>query len=294
VTTIHDLPFVSKEEILDAYLPVHGDQSRETAYRKLRRDNLISDGIALILRGAGGRMRGRQHIYCALNRDAARLARHGRDEEARKFAKEADRLEASEVTRSLVTALERLLSERSRGPDRLVVSTAAGSGKTLVFAKLLRLMLEREASVRPAVINIVHDIDAVRARASSLDDIQVKVYGKVTRVVDGLAELEVEEGRRVVLPVDELDELGLSAPGTPVVLLWERWGKGRVLVESEPAIELEGVNEITSDSSSDHDFDPFSYGEVPVRGIAAAELIALLRRPGALRVPRPIELVSRS
>lgn len=239
-------------------------------------------------------MRGRPHIYCALNRDAARLARHGRDEEARKFAKEADRLEASEGTRSFVTALERLLSERSRDPDRLVVSAAAGSGKTLVIAELLRLMLERDASVRLAVTDIVHDVDAVRARVSSLDDIQVKVYGKVTRVLDDLAELEVKEGRRVVLPVDELDELGLSAPGTPVVLLWERWGKGRVLVESEPAIELEGVDETAPGSSSDHDFDPFSYGEVPVRGMAAAELTALLRRPGTLRVPRPIELVSRS
>lgn len=238
-------------------------------------------------------MQGRPHIYSALNRDAARLARHGRDEEARRFAKEADRLEASEVTRSFVTSLERLLSERSRDPNRLVISATAGSGKTLVFAELLRVMLERDASVRPAVMNIVHDVDAVRARTSSLDDIQVKVYGKVTRVLDDLAELEVEKGRRVVLPVDELDELGLSAPGTPIVLLWERWGKGRVLVESEPAIELAGVNETTSDASND-DFDPFSYGEVPVHDMAAEELTALLRRPGTLRVPRPIELVSRS
>lgn len=97
-----------------------------------------------------------------------------------------------------------------------------------------------------------------------------------------------------MLPVDELAELGLAAPGAPVVLLWERWGKGRVLVESEPAIELEGVDEARSDPSGGRAFDPFAFGEVPVRGLAADELRALLRRPGMLRVPRPIELVSRS
>lgn len=291
--TIRDLPFVSKEEILDAYLPVQGDQSRETVFRKLRRDSLISDGVALTLRGAGGRVRGRPHLYCALNRDAARLARHGRDEDARKLAKEADRVEASEVTRRFITAFERLLSEPSNEPSPLIITGAPGSGKTLLFAKLLRLLLERDASVRGAVIGIVHDIDAVRARASSLDDIQVKLYGKVTRVLGDLAELDVEEGRHVVLPVDELEELGLSAPGTPIVLLWERWANGRVLVESEPAIELAGAGETPSDASPDHAFDPFSYGEAPVRGVAAEQLTALLQRPGTLHVPRPIELVSR-
>jgi hypothetical protein len=293
VTTIRDLPFVSKEDILDAYLPVQADQSRETAFRRLRRDCLISSGIALSVRGPSGRLRGRPHIYCALNRDAARLARHGRDEEARELAEESGRLEASESAGHLVTAFERILSAAST--DRpLIVSAAPGSGKTHLLAELFRLILERDASVHPAVIDIVHDVDAVRSRVSSLHEVQVKLYGKVTRVAGELAELDVQEGRQVVLPVDELVELGLAEPGTPVVLLWERWGKGRVLVESEPAIELAGIDETPSDSSSGHEFDPFSYGEVPVRGIAAEELTALLRRPGTLRVPRPIELVSRS
>ena len=120
------------------------------------------------------------------------------------------------------------------------------------------------------------------------------MYGKVARVLGDLAELDVAGGRQLVLPVDDLAELGLAAPGTPVVLLWERWGKGRVLVESEPAIELEGVDEARSDPSGGRAFDPFAFGEVPVRALAADELRALLRRPGMLRVPRPIELVSRS
>jgi hypothetical protein len=293
VTTIRDLPFVSKEEILDAYLPVQADQSRETAFRKLRRDNLISHGIALSVRGARGRIHGRPHIYCALNRDAARLARHGREEEAREIAQEADRVEASDTARQLVTSLERLLATSSSGPGGLIIHAAPGSGKTFLFANLFRLLLERDASVRPAVIDMVHNVDAVRARASSLDDIQVKLYGKVVRVVGGLAELDVEEGRQVVLPVDELDELDLAAPGTPVVLLWEKWGKGRVLVESEPGIEFSGIDDAPRVSAADDEFDPFSYGEIPLRGSAAAELTALLRRPGTLRVPRPIELVSR-
>lgn len=291
---IRDLPFVSKEEILDAYLPVHSNQSRETAYRRLRRDELISDGLALVLRGAGGRVRGRQHLYCALNRDAARLARHGREAEARALAGEADRLEGSEGARRFVASLERDLSERSAAePLGVFISTPAGSGNTHLFAELVRSLLERDASVRVAVSGIVRDLDAVRARAASLDEIQVKLYGKVARVAGDLAELEVTGGRQAVLPVDELIELGLAEPGTPVVLLWERWGHGRVLVESEPAIELEGVEEAPA-SSGGHDFDPFTYGELPVRGRAADELLALLRRPGTLRVPRPIELVSRS
>lgn len=294
MTTIRDLPFVSKEEILDAYLPVQGDRSRETAFRRLRRDDLISDGIALSVRGAGGRMHGRPHVYCALNRDAARLARHGREEEARRFAQEADRVEASDIAQLLATSLERFLSTTSGAQGALITSAAPGSGKTFLFANLFRLMLERDASVRRAVIEIVRNVDVVRAQASSLDDIQVKLYGKVARVQGGLAELDVGEGRQVVLPAGELDELDLAAPGTPVVLLWEKWGKGRVLVESEPGIELAGVDEPPHGSSTDDEFDPFSYGEVPVRSIAATELTALLRRPGTLRVPRPIELVSRS
>jgi hypothetical protein len=294
VPAIRDLPFVSKEEILDAYLPVQSNQSRETAYRRLRRDELISDGLALVLRGAAGRVRGRQQLYCALNRDAARLARHGREDEARALAEEADRLEGSEYARRFVGFLERAFSERSAAePLRVFVSAPAGSGKTHLFAELVRSLLERDASVRVAVSGIVRDLDAVRARTGSLDEIQVKLYAKVARVAGELAELDVTGGRQAVLPVGELAELGLAEPGTPVVLLWERWGNGRVLVESEPAIELEGIDDTGSDSSSGRDFDPFAYGEVPVRGRAADELIALLRRPGTLRTPRPIELVSR-
>ncbi len=160
-------------------------------------------------------MRGRPHIYCALNRDAARLARHGRDDEARKLAQEADRVEGSEMVRDLVASLERLLSAESLD---------AGATMVELSSRSLRVMFDHDDSVRSAVIDVVLDIEAVRARASSLDEIQVRLYGKVARILDDVAELDVGEGRVVMVPVDELEELDLSAVGTPVALLWERWG----------------------------------------------------------------------
>jgi hypothetical protein len=291
---IRDLPFVSKEEILDAYLPVQSSQSRETAFRRLRRENLISAGVALTLRGTGGKVVGRRQIYSALNRDAARLARHGFDEDARDLARAADRLEASDVMHSFMVVLQRVLAERPTESPRLVIHATAGVGKTFLFMELLREMGERNVEVHESLAQILRGMDAVRAQAASLHEIQVKLYGRVTRVEDDLAEVEVSDGRQVVMRVEELEELGLTTPGTPVAVLWERWGKGRVLVESEPAIELPNEGDVALEAAVEYDFDPFSYGEVPVTDGAASELKALLHRPGTLHVPLPVEITSRS
>ena len=141
---------------------------------------------------------------------------------------------------------------------------------------------------------IVRDLDAVRARARSLDEIQVKVYGKVARALGDLAVLVSRADASSCCRWTNSPSLASQHPGHRLSFSGSAGARGRVLVESEPAIELEGVDEARSDPSGGRAFDPFAFGEVPVRALAADELRALLRRPGMLRVPRPIELVSRS
>jgi hypothetical protein len=263
VMLIRDLPLVAKDAVLDAFLPVQ-EELRESAFRKLRREGLISRGIPLNLRGAHGQIFGRPHLYCTLNRDAVRLARHGHKEEARALAARSGSLEDTEAARHVAAVIEAAV--QTAGVDLAAINRA-----------LRGLARSDEETLR----SLTSAIDAARADSPALAYIEKTIYGRVWRLEDELAEVEADDGRILLIPIEDLDES--ACVGAPVALRWERWGRRRSLLESEPALAL-GAD----------DFDPFTFGERPLPPAASQALLQKLRMPGMLRVPRPIEIRERA
>jgi hypothetical protein len=92
-------PFVSKGDILRAYNP--GKPESESAFRRLRKEGVISEGITIKPR-SGGRQRGTITAFYALNEDAAIAYRHGDVDLALKLSKRAAEVESSSAARELI------------------------------------------------------------------------------------------------------------------------------------------------------------------------------------------------
>jgi hypothetical protein len=91
-------PLISKSDILRAYNPSKPDS--ESAFRRLRREGVISDGITIKPR-SDGRQRGTITAFYALNEDAAIAYRHGDRDLAMKLASQSAKVETSPAAREL-------------------------------------------------------------------------------------------------------------------------------------------------------------------------------------------------
>lgn len=94
-------PLISKGDILRAYNPSKPDS--ESAFRRLRKEGVISDGITIRPR-SGGRQRGTITAFYALNEDAAIAYRHGDHDLAAKLATQSAKVEKSSAARQLAKA----------------------------------------------------------------------------------------------------------------------------------------------------------------------------------------------
>lgn len=94
-------PLIAKGDILRAYNPSKPDS--ESAFRRLRKEGVISDGITIKPR-SGGRQRGTIIAFYALNEDAAIAYRHGDRDLAVKLATQSAKVERSPAARELAKA----------------------------------------------------------------------------------------------------------------------------------------------------------------------------------------------
>jgi hypothetical protein len=92
-------PFVSKSDILRAFNP--GKPQSDSAFRRLRSEGVISEGITIKPR-SGGRQRGTITAFYALNEDAAIAYRHGDLDLALKLGKRSAEVENSPAARELI------------------------------------------------------------------------------------------------------------------------------------------------------------------------------------------------
>lgn len=169
-------------------------------------------------------------IYCSLSKDAARLARRGRHDEARALARAASRIEKSKPVKQLLA----VIAESARNEP--VTNTEAA------LAAAFRILIDQRSDLWKSMAELTTQIEKVRATTKALTP-ELSFYGVVSSVAsDGTVEIVEERGsRRVMLPLSELAEQGLGQPGDAVAIHWESFGRGRVLTEAEPALRLDVV-----------------------------------------------------
>jgi hypothetical protein len=223
---IRERPFVPKWSIVGSYRP-GGEEQREGVFKHLRHRGLVSDGIPRSLQDrATGKLAGQVRLYCVLNQDAARLARHGLDYEAERLVKRAGEIE--------------------RSKDAAVVADAVLDHVQLVtmnFDEVISAALSAAAAndrVREALIRVSERIDKARASSKALTSIHRIGFGRVTRIHGDLVDILLQEGRVVALDADTLSAQNLVRIGAPLALHWEKLGKGQAFFEAEPGIDLGG------------------------------------------------------
>jgi hypothetical protein len=223
---IAERPFVTKWSIVGSYRP-GGEAHREGVFKVLRQKGLVSDGVVRALRAReSGRLAGQVRIYCLLNQDAARLARHGYLDDALRLVKEAKAIERGRDARLIVAALA----------DR--IEPAAEVSDELLSRGLARAAAD--ARVRAALIRVSDRVGRARRRTRRLGEIGQRALGRVGRIRGDLADIVLEhEDGILVVDVKSLSDHDLDRLGAPVVLHWERWGKGQSFLEAEPGIALD-------------------------------------------------------
>lgn len=217
-------PLISKGDILRAYNP--SKPNSDSAFRRLRREGVVSDGITIKPR-SGGRQRGTITAFYALNEDAAIAYRHGDHDLARKLATQSAKVEASAAARELAKVA-------SAGSDQGVdVIFDVDGVYTIVNAK-------HRAPLDILAQRAVMDRRRFDRRLRALGARSFLAWLEVIRE-DG-AELKDEDGLRLWMPrTPELLELG--ADHAPVLVrsdlmngvLWTYVQKAYTLREDDDA-----------------------------------------------------------
>lgn len=224
---IKERPFIPKWSIVGSYRPGM-DEQREGVFKGMRQKGLVSDGLGRSLhRRTTGRFAGQVRLYCVLNQDAARLARHGFEAEAARLVKRAGQIERSKDAKIVVDAVLEHVTVVTANYDELI-------SKALVAAVL------NDAVVHEALLRVSDSVDAARLASKALTRIQRIAFGRVTSLHGDLVDIMLQEGRVIALDADTLAPHNLARVGAALVLHWENWGKGQAFFEAEPGIDLGG------------------------------------------------------
>ncbi|GEM_PF-3024083 len=264
-----EVPIVTKREIVRAY--TSQSKTPDSAMRTLRSKQAVSEGIEAPVRAAGGRLGGSVHVYCAINRDAARAVRLKQLELAHQLAERAGRIERSSAMRRLI--------------ERVSGTLASGTYEGLAAA-LSRPDLAKDLAA------VSRQIAAARRELQSLSQTTV-MHGHVTKLDDPFAFVTLDEGKvPMPVPAQMLRDRGVAAAKGTAVTAWWEYDRGELRLTVEPAVEIAGSD--AKDSSDEPAVDLYGtpWGTVlNDDGIAyalarLAEPRHTIRRP---RVPITIE-----
>jgi hypothetical protein len=185
-------PLISKGDILRAYNP--SKPRSDSAFRRLRREGVVSDGITIRPR-SGGRQRGTITAFYALNEDAVIAYRHGDHDLAVKLATQSAKVEKSPAARELAKVASAGFSRAD-----YVITDVDGVYTMIVEAKH-RTPLDTLAE------HAVADRRRFDKRLHALGARSFLAWLEVVR--DDGAELKDENGVRLWMPrTPELLELG--------------------------------------------------------------------------------------
>lgn len=215
------VPFVSRDALVEAYRPAQGFS--DAALKTLKRHRLLSEGISVPLRDAGaGRMSGRLHLYSALVRDAARVARLGDEARAWRLIAAGQRIERLGASQSLAVTLgEACKTQMPRSGFPLADLTDRLSA------------LSRDRATRNALIAVTRATE--RARASLAPDLAIPFFVQVSKLHGSIAEVRDSHGRALRIPMQDWE---WARQGRWVAMYYEDWGRGKSFVFTEPALEL--------------------------------------------------------
>jgi hypothetical protein len=255
-----ELPFTSAEDIVAEYKP-GVDVSVKGALRTLRGKEVITDGIAVRPRDAGGRVHGAHQLYSSLNLDAVRLHRRGDVRGARRLARRAAIVERRKATRLLAEAL------------------AAGFAEQRPLYDALAQLLATD--VRDVVQAVTEQTEAERRDLGGKLGLGPPTFARIVKLHGAVAELQLE-GSETAIPVRHRDLSPHAALmlGAGMSLRWEPLGPGLTLLKASPALDLEAPEQ-----AAIHPYErPLPSEDARVQLAGALSVEPTLRRPRGVTI----------
>lgn len=259
-------PLLPKGFILAAHRPGAAPSS-DAPLRTLKHKGLLSEGVEMIVRlQDSGRLSGTARLYCALNRDAARLARHGDGRDAQRLAKKARQLETSKHCRHVVSLFNEMKHVRTG------------------WEAYLDALDDRE--FRNAVLAFATDVEEARSKDPAAERATVSLAGAVVSFRGRVAQVQASDGTAVPVDRARLARLGLNWIGAPIIIHRED-DKASLIVQLEPGVGEElrlepGGELLPVGDDVPEKVDAYAYGGFRLRTAEASEAFeALLATPPA-------------
>jgi len=262
---LHD----QREEIVRAFSPA-GEAGREAPFRRLRAHGWASAGVR-VLRRHSGHLAGQSVLFSRLNVDAARLARRGDDDGARRAALRATQVEAAPEFHHL----EVLLSQLTHDDLQAVIGGV-----------IPPVELAREIHAALAVVALLAEAARLDAALPATTDLFV---GWVSALRSDSVVVSGSYGEQTALPLWMVGVVHRANIGDAVVLVSEKLDESRAVVEAVPGITVPRQRAGTPEP-----FHPFGRGDRRKTTITSADAEVLRRQPRALQILVPVTIEGRS
>ncbi len=260
------LPLLTKREIARE-MRLGSLRTDDAVLRTLRTNKALSKGLSGNQRANAGRLGGTLHLYCALNRDAARALRLKDKGLAQLLAQAATRVEALPATRTLTDAIQQQSGDPS---PRLLAHVFADPALTTALREV-DSAIARERRTLPSTTRMT----VASGQVTALKDLSATIA-----LDDDLAPLAVP---RELLREEDLDE-----EGAVLAARWELMGDGMSLFAVEPAIDLPATTTGTEEPLVDIYGTP--WGQILTEADSAfVQSIVDAPRRGSIRRP-PIKI----
>lgn len=252
-------PLVDRSRLVHAFRP--GERSAaEGPFRTLRFHSWASSGVRL-KRRVSGRLAGQVTMFSSLNVEAARLARHGLRDAARRIARAATEIEASPDFIALRDALAALPDERTA---TMILTGVVPDEAPPVLMDLLKDLAIRTEEIR-------------KAEQSLIDSVQVEA-GQITEVHEGYVLLLLAGGPSAAVPRWMAVAANRAQVGEFLALVTDKLDAASAVVEAMPAIDVTQADE----------FSPFGRTDSRARTITVHDRSILAGVPEPLRVLVPV------
>jgi hypothetical protein len=208
-------PLLDRRQLARALKP-GTTASQENALRGLKRKGLLTDGLQITQRRADGKVAGRASVYSSLNRDVLVLLRKGLMPDAEALAKQAQRIERLSTVKDLSAAL---------------AETRQAGGPNAAWEQVVR-------DHQGAMEKVVCQIERSRSRYVQQGKLGERYFGTIVALTKSVAELQVDDGRMMALPIKGLADRSLDAIGQAISFSVEDLGEGDSLLRIEPALVI--------------------------------------------------------
>lgn len=263
--TIAAWPLAHRSQLVHAFKPGERSSS-EARFRTLRKYSWATSGVRITPR-PGNRLTGQLTMFSSLNRESARLARHGDTNAAVRIAAAATALEAMPE----FTLLGEILADMPVAAAKDVIDGVVPD--------------DAPASLMSALRNVARLTEQIRERELSPDHLAEVFAGQVKEVHAGYVLVVLMTGPETAVPRWMAGAANRARVGSFLAVVTDKLEGASAVFEALPALDV-------PDETQPAAFTPFGRDDKRALAITADDARLLSGEPQPLRVLVPVTVES--